>query len=58
MPHQLEDIINFQLNIPSKPEGVPGEGFMTKPMEREITYENFKTYLDQKYPSIVISIIT
>ena len=50
MPHQLEDIINFQLNIPSKPEGVPGEGFMTKPMEREITYENFKTYLDQKYP--------
>ena len=55
MPHQLEDIINFQLNIPSKPEGVPGEDFMTKPMEREITYENFKTYLDQKYPNIVIS---
>ena len=55
MPHQLEDIINFQLNIPSKPEGVPGANFMSKPMEREITYENFKTYLDQKYPNIVIS---
>ena len=55
MPHQLENIINFQLNIPSKPEGVPGEDFMTKPMEREITYENFKTYLDQKYPNIIIS---
>ncbi len=54
LPNKLEEIINFQLNIDPKPEGVPGEGFMTKGLEQKMSYEKFKNYLDN-FPSISIS---
>ena len=54
IPHKLENLIEFQLNLPGQAEGVPGAGFMTKPLEQEVLYTQFKNYLN-KYPNASIS---
>ena len=55
MPNKLEELINFQLNLPGQPEGVPGANFMTEPMEGEVTYTKFKEYLTNNFPNASIS---